>query len=239
MDVVTGVSSIMFTGLDAQEVFDQLKSQHLNQKGDPDEPKRKKPRRNVGQSYINGIKSGLSDTWKGVESQFSLDGYLKGLGNIVTFGTISSANMLIGAYDVSQNIPNYDSNDYAFGAGFATEKLAEYYLTKGTLSKVDLAVNFKLNNGYGLFGEKGLNVFGYKIEALYGNKTSAGGTILSVKQPKAGGNMVRWDYGPAHAPATGMSYHLSFRFNVGSGTYGSSAQYPFGAPFEFWKYKKK
>ncbi|OWK68722.1 hypothetical protein CBW18_20795 [Pedobacter sp. AJM] len=238
MDVVYGANSTTYTGLDAQSEFAQLKSQYSNQQDDPGDPKKKKPTSSLGQSFINGVKSGLDNTWQGVKSQFTLDGYLKGLGNTLTFGAISSADMLIGAYDVAENMPNYDSNDYAFGAGFAAEKVGEYYLTKGALSKVDLAVNFKLNKGYGVFGEKGLNVFGYKVEALYGNKGTAGGTILSVKQAKAGGNMVRWDYGPAHAPATGMSYHSTFRFNVGGSTYGSSAQYPFGAPFEFWKYKK-
>jgi len=238
MDVVYGANSTTYTGLDAQSEFAQLKSQYSNRQNDPDEPKKKTPASSLGQSFINGIKSGLDNTWQGVKSQFTLDGYLKGLGNTFTFGAISSADMLMDGYDVVKNIPNYNSNDYVFGAGFATEKIFEYYLTGKVLSKANYTLNFNLNDGWGLFGKKGLNIGNYKIEALYRNASGEGGTYLSIKEAKKSGNLLRWDLGPSHTTGQ-MGYHSTFRFNINEKTYGSSGQYPASAPFQFWKYKQK
>jgi RHS repeat-associated protein len=99
--------------------------------------------------------------------------------------------------------------------------------------------NFGVNNGYGVFGENGLNIGTYKINALYGSETPGAGTIFSAKQGFAGGNMIRWDFGPLHGSIGGdFVFHSTFRFNINGSTYGSSAQYPAYAPFVFWKYQK-
>ena len=135
MGVVEGIDWISFTGADAGAAFAQYKSQmssaddNENQVEDPDDPK-KKSMSHLGRSFISGIKSGLNNTWQGVKSQLTLKGYLKGLGNTITLGAISSADMLMDGYDLAKNIPNYKSNDYAFGAGFITEKFLEAYLLK-------------------------------------------------------------------------------------------------------------
>jgi len=165
MDIVYGANSTTYTGLDAQSAFAQLKSQSSNQQDGPDDPKKKKPTSSLGQSFINGIKSGLNNTLEGVKSQFTLDGYLKGLGNTLTFGAISSADMLMEAYDVTKNIPNYDSNDYAFGAGVVTEKLAEAYVLKKSLPvlKSDLG----LPKGFGE-ASKYTNGFSYELKGKWG-----------------------------------------------------------------------
>ena len=94
---------------------------------------------------------------------------------------------------------------------------------------------FALRGGYGLLGKNGLKVGTYKIEAIYMNKT--GGTIFSIKQQMKGGNLLRWDYGPLHG-SSGLGLHSTFRFNIGGKVYGSTAQYPWYAPFTFWKYLK-
>ena len=242
MGVSEGIGWISYTGADAQAAFAQYKSQmspadhNENQVDDPDDPKKKSMSR-LGQSFISGTRSGLDNTWQGVKSQFTLDGYLKGLGNTVTFGAVSSADMIMEAYDVAKNIPNYNSNDYALGAGYATEKVAEYYLTGKVLSKANYALEFNLKDGWGLFGKKGLNIGNYKIEALYRNP-SGGGTYFSIKEGKKEGNLLRWDLGRSHATGQ-IGYHSTFRFNINGKTYGSSEQYPVSAPFQFWKYKQK
>ncbi|NIF06735.1 hypothetical protein F3J23_14905 [Chryseobacterium sp. Tr-659] len=60
-----------------------------------------------------------------------------------------------------------------------------------------------------------------------------------MKSNIQGGNLLRWDYGIPHANPTGsIGIHSHFRFSIGGSTYGSSAQYPWHAPFNYWNYKK-
>ena len=99
---------------------------------------------------------------------------------------------------------------------------------------------FGARGGYGLFGRNGLKVGNYKIEkieALYANRPVGTGTLLSVKQMRPGGNLLRWDYGLTHGTQT-MGFHSTFRFNMRGATYGSTSQYPVTAPFRFWRYKQ-
>ncbi|MDQ0639308.1 RHS repeat-associated protein [Pedobacter sp. W3I1] len=122
-------------GLTDKDVTNVYKANDENN-GNDDVPKQKNTS-NLGQSFIDGIMAGINSTIEGVKDQFTVKGYLKGLGNTVTFGAISSGDMLIGAYQAAKNIPNYTANDYAHGAGFATEKVGEYFVTKkaGSLFK--------------------------------------------------------------------------------------------------------
>ena len=228
-----------YYGDEARAYFTRLQSMAINNEDDKKKKKRNSGKNDPGKSYIKGIIGGLDNTWQGITGQFTLGGMAKGLANTVTFGAISSADMLMNGYTLINNIPNYDVDDYAYGAGFVTEKAAEYFVLKKALGKVDNALNFNLNEGWGVFEGKGLKVGNYKVDALYRNPRSQGGTILSIKQQKTGGNMLRWDFGNAHSPATGKIYHSTFRFNVNGNTYGTTGQAPVGAPFIFWKYKQK
>ncbi len=99
---------------------------------------------------------------------------------------------------------------------------------------------FSLRGGYGLFGKSGLRIAGYKIEAMYATpRVGFGtGTIFSIKQVgKAGGNLLRWDYGLLHGTQT-IGLHSTFRFNLLGRTFGGSGQFPWSAPFKFWNYIK-
>lgn len=97
---------------------------------------------------------------------------------------------------------------------------------------------FSLRGGYGIFGKRGLQIGGYKIEAMYANRVYGTGTILSIKQiGKQGGNFLRWDYGVLHGSQT-IGLHSTFRFNLLGKTFGSTKQVPWSAPFKFWKYSQ-
>lgn len=83
--------------------------------------------------YKDGFVCGLKNTWYGILNQFTLEDYLSGTANTLTFGTLASVQMV--GFEVLKNIPSYGSNDYIYAAGFATEKGAEYLLAEGALSK--------------------------------------------------------------------------------------------------------
>lgn len=151
----------------------------------------------------------------------------------MTFGGYGAFQQFADATRVVSNIPNYTAADYQYGAGFMLEKGVEMFLFK----KAGDAFSFKLNGGFGVFGEKGLNIKGYKINALY-QDGKTGGTYFSIKQGIKGGNLLRWDSGLIEGTRDQFGLHSHFRFKIGGSTYGSTAQYPWYAPFQFWKYKK-
>ena len=97
---------------------------------------------------------------------------------------------------------------------------------------------FSLRGGYGVFGQSGLKVGGYKIEAMYAGEAVGTGTIFSIKQVgRTGGNLVRWDYGLIHGTQE-LGLHSTFRLNAFGKTFGSTAQRAWYAPFKFWKYPR-
>jgi hypothetical protein len=64
------------------------------------------------------------------------------------------------------------------------------------------------------------------------------GTIFSIKQiGRAGGNLLRWDYGVLHGTRE-IGLHSSFRFNILGKTFGGSGQFSWSAPFKFWQYSR-
>jgi RHS repeat-associated protein len=96
-------------------------------------------------------------------------------------------------------------------------------------------LNIGLNNGFGY----SLKIGKTQIGLMYGNQSTLGSTIFSIKQMKIGGNLLRFDYGVPHGFESGqLGFHSTFRFNIGTNIFGSTAQYPVSAPFMFWKYKK-
>jgi len=83
-----------------------------------------------------------------------------------------------------------------------------------------------LRSGYGVFGENGLVVGGYKANSLYLNPRSNGATLLSIKQMKQGGSLFRIDYGILHKTGE-MSLHATYRFRwLGKQIGSSKTQFP-------------
>lgn len=80
-----------------------------------------------------------------------------------------------------------------------------------------------IRNGYGIFGENGLNFRNYKIGAIYQNspKSGGGGTVFSIKQDTRGGNLFRLDYGAHNKKPPFWHYH--FRYTYKGHKYGSSS----------------
>lgn len=77
--------------------------------------------------------------------------------------------------------------------------------------------------GYGLFGQKGLTIYGYKIEAMYrdgAKPLGRTGTYLSIKQMKNEGALFRLDYG-AHSGSKAY-LHPHARFYLFGNKFGSS-----------------
>ncbi|WP_413541850.1 RHS repeat-associated core domain-containing protein [Chryseobacterium viscerum] len=190
----------------------------------------------LSDSYFDGFVGGAQSSWNYIKGQFFGESYWNGLANTFTLGAYGTVKTLNSLIDITSNIPNYTSNDYSYGAGYLTEKAAEAIILKEA-SQIN---PFGLRGGYGVFGKNGLKIGGYKVEALYGNGPGVpGGTIFSMKSNIQGGNLLRWDYGIPHANPTGsIGIHSHFRFIIGGSTYGSSAQYPWHAPFNYWNYKK-
>ncbi|MFZ4931105.1 DUF6443 domain-containing protein [Chryseobacterium sp. Mn2064] len=188
----------------------------------------------LSNSYFNGFVGGVQSSWNYIKGQFFGESYWNGLANTFTLGAYGSVKTVNSLIDVSRNISNYTANDYSYGAGYLTEKAAEAIILKEA-SQIN---PFGLRGGYGVFGKNGLKIGGYKVEALYQDR-SGGGTIFSMKSNVQGGNLLRWDYGfPHDKVSTQMGIHSHFRFIVGGSKYGSSTQYPWHAPFNYWNYKK-
>ncbi len=242
-----------YSGEEARAFFRELQGSLAN--NDEEDKKRKKSQGSMfsaAASFLDELTKGdplgnVGRTWRGWLSEKSTLG--EDLGNAVsnTFWSVASlmnSQTYLDYYENAKNYWNAPIEEKFRAEARSLNNLIEGFSTTAPLgpmaSRVKVAKNsvFSFNSGYGIFGKKGLNVFGYKIEALYENKRSAGGTILSVKQKKTGGNMVRWDYGPAHAPASGMSYHSTFRLNANGNTYGSSAQYLHGPNLNFGNIKR-
>ena len=89
----------------------------------------------LGESYVDGLKGGAVSTVNYVKSQFTWEGYKEGVLNAITFGTYGSSQMVNGGIQLAGSIPNFGANDYAYGAGFATEKAVELLLLKRIQSK--------------------------------------------------------------------------------------------------------
>lgn len=90
-----------------------------------------------------------------------------------------------------------------------------YAIGRFAFSKaISSGVVFSANGGYGLLGRNGMNVAGYKIEAMYANSAagSGAGTLLSIKQVKKGGALFRWDYGKLHTTG-GLGSTIRFHWN--------------------------
>jgi len=81
------------------------------------------------QSYMGGIAGGASNTWDGIKYTFSLQNVIDASSPGLTL-TRQGYGLAVGGYDLVRNIPNYTTNDYIYGAGFATEKLAEALIFK-------------------------------------------------------------------------------------------------------------
>jgi hypothetical protein len=176
---------------------------------------------NLGSDLWNSV----SDTYLGVASL--LDG-----------------NTYLNLYENQKAYWSSSTEDKAKADALAINNTVEGAATTAPLAYAGGALisakkNVNVFNGFGIFGENGLNIKGYRIDALHENGSSGGGTYLSIKQNKRGGNMIRWDKGNPHINSSTGRNHSTFRFNAFGNVYGSSAQRPVMAPFVFWKYKWK
>jgi hypothetical protein len=72
---------------------------------------------------------------------------------------------------------------YEYGAGFLTEKTAEFLLAD-RIATINLSRAFEINGGYGIFGESGINISNYRINALYKSSRieQPAGTLFSIKE---------------------------------------------------------
>lgn len=94
------------------------------------------------------------------------------------------------------------------------------------ISPISTAYFPKIRNGWGVFGEKGLNIGSYKIEAMYQHKTG-GGSIFSIEGGKARlKNFIRIDYNK-HKEYPEAFWHYHYRYTIGNKTYGSTRPRPF------------
>lgn len=190
--------------------------------------------KSAASNIVDGFVGGLQSTYDGLKSLFTIEGFVSSaLNTMPTVKLLNLSDQFHQDAELVKKIPTLTAADYQYGFGFALEKVAEAVVLK----KATRAASFKLNNGWGLFGEKGLNVRGYKVNALY-QDGQGGGTFFSLKQNVKGGNLLRWDRGTVEGGYGQSNAHSHFRFNIGGNTYGSTAQYPWYAPFTFWKYKK-
>ncbi|WP_282163099.1 hypothetical protein [Ulvibacterium marinum] len=139
-------------------------------------------------------------------------------------GTNQISNLLDGNYYQAGLIGGYNS----------AQGTLDLAITAGTfgLGRGMVSINpFGLRGGYGVFGRQGLNIGGYKIEALYANPSAGSrfGTIFSLRQMKQGGAIFRWDYGPLHKGGNGL--HSTIRFYMFNKKIGSSAQRTWYPPY--------
>jgi hypothetical protein len=81
-------------------------------------------------SFGDGLAGGLIATGDWIESQFTWKGYGESLLNIYTFGMYGAYQMHSSIANLVGNIPNYTSNDYAYGTGFIAEKVVEAIIFK-------------------------------------------------------------------------------------------------------------
>lgn len=110
---------------------------------------------------------------------------------------------------------------YLFSIGFVKSGTT---FTRYITRKMSKPIPFpEIRGGYGVFGKKGLNIKGVKIEALYRDRNT-GGTLISIKQSKKEGSLFRIDYG---SHDTYFDYwHIHRRFYINGKKYGSSKPWP-------------
>jgi hypothetical protein len=78
--------------------------------------------------------AGAKSTWEGIKNQVTtLEGWAASVPLSPAFianGINSGVSAVTGLIDIASNIPTYNANDYAYGAGFVAEKALEIILTK-------------------------------------------------------------------------------------------------------------
>ncbi len=84
----------------------------------------------LGSSFADGFVGGAKSTWNFVKGQFFGQSYWDGLANTFSMGIYGSIQTAGGISNAVSNIPNYTANDYAYGAGFFTEKAIEALVFK-------------------------------------------------------------------------------------------------------------
>ncbi|WP_284464740.1 DUF6443 domain-containing protein [Chryseobacterium sp.] len=152
----------------------------------------------IGDNFLNGFVDGAKSTWNYISGQFFGDSYWDNLMNTFSLGAYSNMKTLTGIFAIASNAPNYTTNDYAYGAGFLTEKAVETVVFK----KASEINPFGINGGYG-----------FKVgrtEFLYSNPSVGGGTIFSYKSSTGG--KFRLDYHglPTLNRSTTLHFHSNY-----------------------------
>ncbi|WP_280790427.1 DUF6443 domain-containing protein [Pedobacter petrophilus] len=239
-----------YYGQEAQDRFRQIQGGYAG--GDDDDKKKKKGEpRGYFPTLWNETAKGdpfgnVGRTWRGWLSEDSnLGSDLWNSASNTYWGVASllDGNTYVDFYENQKAYWSSSPEDKAKADAVAINNMVEGAATTAPLAYaggglLSAKKNVNVFNGYGVFGKNGLNVGEYRIDALHENGKGGGGTYLSIKQNKQGGNMVRWDKGRSHNSTT-TTNHSTFRFNAFGNVYGSSAQRPVTAPFVFWKYKTK
>ncbi|WP_317173858.1 RHS repeat-associated core domain-containing protein [Chryseobacterium culicis] len=134
----------------------------------------------LSDSYFDGFVGGAQSSWNYIKGQFFGESYWNGLANTFTLGAYGTVKTLNSLIDITSNIPNYNSNDYSYGAGYLTEKAAEAIILREAAEI----------NPFGFRGGYGFKIG--KVEFLYSNPSVGGGTIFSYVSST--NNKFRLDY---------------------------------------------
>lgn len=204
-----------------------------------------------GAAFLEGLSTGLGDqyvafrsffTWTGFKSQMSsLSGSL--MVSVASGDGVTTMTSIYTTILAIKSIPlsTYERDDYFYGGGYIGSYIFTAFLgsevSSFSLSAAKNVNPFGLRGGYGVFGENGLKLGGYRMDLMYATPTAGegAGTIFSLKQLKPEGALWRWDYGKLHKTGN-LGLHSTVRFYWNGVKYGSTAQrtwYPttFKAPF--------
>lgn len=165
---------------------------------------------NFGESILSlATKEGWYDLANGMKnSALFIEGEVTNMGP-VKFNTSQEYQAMDDRFThwLNEEAPNYGWYEWS---KMSTE-MGWAMLTTKTAPAIVAEINpFGLRGGFGPFGANGLVIKNYRIDLLYSNPNSAGGTIFSLKQMTKGGNLIRLDYGKFDK-IPGIGFHLHTR----------------------------
>ncbi|MBB6369652.1 RHS repeat-associated protein [Chryseobacterium shigense] len=170
-------------------------------------------------NYVDGFSDGAKSTLDYVGGQFFGASYWDGLANTFSLGTYGTVKTIDGIIRFADAAPDYTTNDYAYGAGFISEKAVEAVVFK----KVSQVNAFGINGGYG-----------FKIgrtEFLYANPSVGGGTIFFYASSTGG--KFRLDYHGLPSLNRGNTLHFHSNYwGFSNSPHRSINPFYFGKPIK-------
>ncbi|WP_157859461.1 DUF6443 domain-containing protein [Chryseobacterium angstadtii] len=170
-------------------------------------------------SYGDGFIDGAESTWSYVKGQVFGDSYWDGVANTFSLGAYNTLKTIDGLVKFANDAPEYTTNDYAYGAGFITEKAAEAIILK----KVSQVNPFGINGGYG-----------FKIgrtEFLYANPSVGGGTIFSYASSSGGKFRIDYHGLPSINRGNTLHFHSNY-WGFSNSPHRSLNPFNFGKPIK-------